>query len=299
MSMTSLVLEKTGAAAPARLADYVELTKPRIVALVLVTVTVAAFVGAWGPPSAAVLINTLLGTTLVAASGSALNQWWERESDARMARTANRPLPARRLSSRQVAAFGAAAISLGTLQLALMVNLPTAGLGLLTWIIYVWVYTPLKSRTSANTAVGAVAGAMPVLMGWAAVAPLNLSAFALFLIVFLWQFPHFMAIAWIYRHQYAAAGLKMLPVVDPSGQRAGAQAVVAALLLVPVSLVPAVQNLAGPMYFGSALALSVGQLLCAILFMMRLDDLAARRLLRFSLVYLPLVMILLMLGPLV
>ncbi len=138
-------------------------------------------------------------------------------------------------------AFSAVTIVLGLGYLALTVNWLTAVLGLITWFIYVWIYTPLKSITSANTAVGAVAGALPVLMGWAAVgSELGLKAFTLFLIVFLWQFPHFMAIAWIYRHQYAAAGLQMLPVVDPSGRRAGAQAVVSALALVPVSLIPAV-----------------------------------------------------------
>lgn len=299
MNVTTLALEETRATPTARIADYVELTKPRIAALVLVTVTVAAFVAAWGPPEAALLINTLVGTTLVAASASALNQWLERETDALMPRTSDRPLPAQRLTGRQVCAFGSVTIILGTLQLALAVNLLTAVLGLVTWILYVWVYTPLKSRTSANTAVGAVAGAMPVLMGWAAVAPLDLKAFALFLIVFLWQFPHFMAIAWIYRHQYADAGLRMLPVVDPSGHRAGAQAIVAALLLIPVSLVPAVMDLAGSMYVGLALVLSIAQLGCAVAFAVRLNDGSARRLLRASLVYLPLVMVLLMLGPLV
>ena len=299
MSMTSLAIEETRADAPTRFADYLELTRPRIGALVLVTVTVAAFVAAWGPPDPLLLLSTLLGTTLVAASASALNQWLERETDGSMARTAERPLPSGRLTANQVLLFGGATIVAGTLHLALAVNQVTAAIGLLTWFLYVWVYTPLKTRTSANTAVGAIAGAMPVLMGWSAVAPLNLTAIALFLIVFLWQFPHFMAIAWIYRLQYAAAGLKMLPVVDPSGHRAGAQAVIAALLLVPVSLVPAVLNLAGPLYVAWALALSVVQFFCAVAFFVRLDETSARRLLRASLVYLPLVMILLMLGPLV
>jgi protoheme IX farnesyltransferase len=158
----------------------------------------------------------------------------------------------------------------------------------------------MKSRTSANTAVGAVAGALPVLMGWASVgAPLGLKACSLFLIVFLWQFPHFMAIAWIYRRQYAEAGLQMLPVVDPSGRRAGLQALVCALVLVPVSLVPAVLELAGGAYFAWALVLGVGQLACAAAFCWRLDETSARRLLRASLVYLPAVLLALVLGPLV
>jgi protoheme IX farnesyltransferase len=302
MSMTTLLLDETRpseAALPARLSDYIELTKPRIASLVLVTVTVAAVVAAWGTPDPWLLANTLLGTTLVAASASALNQWLERDIDLKMPRTSNRPLPAGRLSSSQVLSFAAVTILLGIVQLGLAVNWITAGLGFATWFVYVWVYTPLKLKTSANTAVGAVAGALPVLMGWAAVAPLNVSAFALFLIVFLWQFPHFMAIAWIYRHQYAAAGMKMLPVVDPSGHRAGAQAVVSALLLVPVCMVPAVQNLAGSSYVAMALALSIGQLVCAVVFCLRLNEGSARLLLRASLVYLPLIMILLMLGPLI
>jgi heme o synthase len=299
MSMTSVTLEETRTVAPARIVDYIELTKPRIASLVLVTVTVATVIAAWGAPNAMLLFNTLIGTTFVAASASALNQWLEQETDRRMDRTADRPLPTGRLTSAQVMTFAIVTIVAGVLQLAVTVNWLTAALGFLTWFLYVWVYTPLKSRTSANTAVGAVAGALPVLMGWSAVAPLDVKAFALFLIVFLWQFPHFMAIAWIYRQQYAAAGLKMLPVVDPSGHRAGAQAVIAALLLVPVSLVPAVQSLAGPIFAGGMMVLSVAQLVCAIWFCAKMDDVSARRLLRASLVYLPLAMILLMLGPLV
>jgi heme o synthase len=298
MSTSTLVYVERRGGILVRLADFVELTKPRIAALVLVTVAVAAFVAGWGPPDPLLLVNTLLGTTLVAASASALNQWLERDSDARMARTADRPLPAGRLGSTEVLVFSAATIGLGFVYLALAVNWRTAALGLLTWFVYVWIYTPLKTRTSANTAVGAVAGALPVLMGWVAVgAPLGLKAFTLFLIVFLWQFPHFMAIAWIYRHQYAAAGLQMLPVVDPSGRRAGVQAVLSALVLVPVSLVPAVLELAGGAYFGWALVLGLGQLACAVAFLWRLDEISARRLLRASLVYLPAVLLALVLGP--
>jgi protoheme IX farnesyltransferase len=244
-----------------------------------------------------VVLHTLLGTTLVAASASALNQWLERESDARMPRTENRPLPGGRLTGKQVAWFGAVTILLGTLQLALVVRPLTALLGLATWATYVWVYTPLKSRSSVNTVVGAVAGALPVLMGWSAVAPINLPALALFAIVFLWQFPHFMAIAWLYRREYAQAGMRMLTVVDPSGIRAGAQAVVTALWLVPISLLPVVLHVAGGVYFAWALAAGVAQLACAVAFLAKLDETSARRLLLASLVYLPSLMLLLMLGP--
>ena len=221
MSTTSLSVSPR-AAWLVRSADYLELTKPRIAAMVLVTVAVAAFVANWGPPRTWLLLNTLFGTALVASSASALNQWLERDTDARMPRTANRPLPAARLTGAQVLGFAVVTILAGTIYLAVAVETRTAALGLLTWALYVWVYTPLKKRSPLNTTVGAVAGAMPVLMGWSATgAPLDLRAWSLFLIVFLWQFPHFMAIAWIYRQQYAAAGLKMLSTVDASGFRAG------------------------------------------------------------------------------
>jgi protoheme IX farnesyltransferase len=300
MSMTTLSIEERRSVTwAARAADYLELTKPRIAVMVLVTVVVAAFVADWGPPSAWLLVNTLVGTALVAASASAFNQWLERETDARMARTADRPLPAGRLATSQVLAFGAVTMVAGTLQLLLAVNSSTALVGLLTWVIYAWIYTPLKTRTPLNTAVGAVSGALPVLMGWTAVgAPLDLRAWSMFLIVFLWQFPHFMAIAWIYRRDYGAAGLKMLPVVDASGYRAAAQAIVAALVLVPVSLVPALSRPAAELYFLWAMLLGIGQLACAISFMVQLNDTSARRLLLASLVYLPAIMGLLLLGPL-
>jgi protoheme IX farnesyltransferase len=169
----------------------------------------------------------------------------------------------------------------------------------LTWGLYVWIYTPLKTRTPLNTVVGAVAGALPVLMGWTAVgAPLDLRAWSMFMIVFLWQFPHFMAIAWVYRREYAAAGLKMLSVVDASGHRAAAQAVITALVLIPVSLIPCLLHPAAEWYFVWAVAAGAGQLACAIGFMVQLNDASARRLLLASLVYLPAIMGLLVWGPL-
>jgi len=299
MSTTSISIAGHRAAWLVRAGDYLELTKPRIGAMVLVTVGVAAFVANWGPPSGWLLLHTLLGTALVAASASALNQWLEQDTDAEMPRTANRPLPAGRLSNYQVVRFSVLTIVAGVAYLALAVSLRTAALGLLTWTLYVWVYTPLKTLTPINTTVGAVAGALPVLMGWAATgAPLDLRAWSLFLIVFLWQFPHFMAIAWMYRGQYAEAGLKMLSTVDPTGFRSGAQAIVAALALIPVSLVPCLSQPAGGVYFAWALLLGAIQLACAIYFFTQLSERAARRLLLASLVYLPAMMGLLVLGPL-
>ena len=303
MTTATLVYAVRRSALLSRAADYLELTKPRIATLVLVTVAVAATIGNVDAPDGWLLARTLLGTALVAASASALNQWWERRTDSLMERTADRPLPAGRLSAAEVLSFGLATIIFGTLFLAVAVNLLTAALGLLTWLIYVWIYTPLKTRTPANTFVGAIAGALPVLMGWAAVGasfnlhPVGLKAASLFLIVFLWQFPHFMAIAWIYRAQYAAAGMKMLPVVDPTGRRAGAQAVVTALLLLPVSLVPVCMHVAGTAYLVGACGLGLMYLLSACLFLVRPDAATSRGLLRVSLVYLPAILLLMMLSP--
>lgn len=275
-------------------ADYVELTKPGISVMILVTVAVAGFLAAGGRPDLWVLLHCLLGTLLVSSSASALNQWLERESDGRMPRTSGRPLPAGRLSNQQVLGFALLTIVTGLAYLQVAVGTVTMSLALLTWLLYAWIYTPLKSRTPLNTAIGAVSGALPILIGWSATSPSfslvsDPRALALFLVLFLWQFPHFMAIAWIYRRQYADAGLRMLTVVDPSGRRAGIQAVCAALVLVPVSLVPAIfaPGLGSVLYVLLAGLLGVAQLACAVSFSVTRDEATARRLLRASLVYLP------------
>jgi heme o synthase len=299
MSMTSITMAGRRSLAIARLADYAELIRPKIAVMVLVTTAVAALVAGWGMPDAWLVVNTLAGTALIAASASAINQCLERDTDRLMARTADRPLPAGRLTPAEVAGFGLISVAVGLVYLAVAVSMATAAVGLLTWLLYVGLYTPLKTRTSANTAIGAVAGALPVLMGWTAVgAPLDLRAWSLFLIVFIWQFPHFMAIAWIYRGQYAGAGLKMLSVVDPSGHRAGGQAIVGALALIPISLVPYLVQPAPELYVALTVLLGLGQLACAIGFFAYRSDLAARRLLLASLIYLPAMMGLLVLAPL-
>lgn len=303
MSMSTLSYEEQRTQGLlARAVDYLELTKPRIAAMVLVTVVVGACVGGWGPPleQPGVLLQTLLATALVAGSASAFNQWLERGTDARMSRTKDRPLPAGRLGSLQVLAFGLVTVMVGLAWLALAVNTTTAWLGWLTWFTYVVVYTPLKSRTTFNTVVGAVAGALPVLMGWTAVgAPLGTAATTLFLIVYLWQFPHFMAIAYLYREEYAAAGLQMLGSVAGTQRRAGLQALMSALVLLPVSLLPTVLQLAGPVYFVVATCLGLAYLTAAARFLWLLDERSARGLLRCSLVYLPALLMLLMLIPVV
>lgn len=300
MSTTTLALPERRSALVARAFDYVELTKPRIAVLLLVVVAAATVVATWGQPNPLLMLHAMFGTVLIAGSASAANQWIERERDIFMPRTARRPLPAGRLSAWEVAIFAGVLLVAGLAYMAFVLGLQTAAWGTLTWAIYVLLYTPLKPVTSANTAIGAVAGAMPVLIGWSATGvALDMRALALFLIVFLWQFPHFMAIAWLYRSQYAAAGHQMLTVVDPTGRRAGRQAIVSALALVPVSLVPALQasGWVGLAYFAVATVLGLAQFAIAVWFCATRSEHSARWLMRASLIYLPAVLAMLMLIP--
>lgn len=286
--VSTLTIAERRSLVVARLRDYLELTKPKIASMALVTVAVGAFVAAWGPPEPWTLLHTLVGMALVAASGTSLNQWLERNSDARMHRTSDRPLPAGRLTGAETLAFGVVALVVGVPYLALMVNASAAFAAAASWFIYVVIYTPLKLYSPSNTVIGAVAGALPILVGWLAVGgQLNLLAWTLFLLVYLWQFPHFMAIAWIYRHDYAAAGMKMLTTVDPSGIRAARLAVCGALVLLPVSLVPCSIAGAGWGYGAAVLMLGLAYLAAAVVFAVRRDDRSARWLMRVSLVYLP------------
>ncbi|MEM7313222.1 MAG: heme o synthase [Planctomycetota bacterium] len=274
-----------------RLQDYLELTKPRISTLVLVTVAVGGFVATWGQPDPYLLFHAIVGTGLVAASSCIWNQWIERDTDARMPRTANRPIASGRVGRTEVYILGSALLLIGVVELAFAVNVATAVLGLVTWLLYVAVYTPLKTVTRWNTLVGAVPGALPVMIGWSAMGqPFDVRAAAMFLIVFLWQFPHFMAIAWKYRHEYGSVGIQMVTVTDPSGRRAGVQAVVGAIALIPASLVPAIVAPPSRLYAAFAIVLGLIYLLAAVRFWQQRDDGRARTLLRTSLIYLPLVM---------
>lgn len=300
MSTTSISLPERRVAVLARTRDFVELTKPRIAALLLVVIAASAIAATWGQLDPWTVLHAMLGTLLVAGSASAGNQIIERMSDRYMLRTADRPLPSGRMMLWEAILFAGAMVTVGALWLLATLGWQPAAWAVLTWVLYVLVYTPLKPVTSANTAIGAVAGALPVFIGWTATgAALDWRAFALFLILYLWQFPHFMAIAWLYREQYGRAGLKMLTVVDPAGRRAGVQAVLAATALIPVAIVPA---LAGPGY-GAAVyiviagLLGVAQLALSILFCVRRSEQSARWLLRASLVYLPLILLMLMLFP--
>ncbi len=281
----------------ARAADWLALGKVRLLLLVLFVVAVAAVLAPWGPPSWGVLGLTLLGTALVAGSASAANQCLEVRQDALMPRTASRPLVRGTLSLPVVWCVSLASVALGVALLAWGASPTAALLALASWIAYVVCYTPLKRRSSLNTAVGAVAGALPALIGWAATSPLDLRAWTLFTIVYLWQFPHFMAIAWLYRRQYAQAGMKMLTVVEPSGRAAGLQALLAAGVLVPVSLLPVGFYPLGALYAWGAVALGSFQAVLAWRFALNRTEATARRLLHASLVYLPGLLVLLLLGP--
>jgi protoheme IX farnesyltransferase len=283
-------LERAFGAIASRLSDYLELTKPRIVVLELIVAGAAACLASRHAVDVPAVLHALAATALVAASASIANQWLERGIDSRMRRTANRPLPAGRINSAEAIVLSAVTLAVGAAWLALKVNATTAILGVASWLIYVVVYTPLKTRSPLNTTVGAVAGAIPILMGWTATgAPLNLTAWSLATVLFLWQFPHFMAIAWLYRHDYAAAGHRMLTVVDASGIRAGVQAILGAAMLIPVSLIPATHPTSGsPMVYALwATALGAVQLALAIRFALERDERSARRLLRATLIYLP------------
>ena len=235
----------------------------------------------------------------MAGGASTLNQWMERARDARMRRTANRALPRGRLGAVEAASFGVGLGLAGTAILLWGANWLAAAVAVSTLLLYVFVYTPLKPWTTLNTAIGAIPGALPPVIGWAAATEtLGIEAFSLFLIVFLWQFPHFLAIAWIYREDYARGGLKMLPGVDPQGALTGRQATIYALALIPAGLLPATIGLAGPVYFIGALVLGLLYLVVAIQFWTGVSESTARRLLRMSFFYLPLVLLLLVLNPL-
>jgi heme o synthase len=277
---------------------YVSLTKPRLVLMVLVTVAVGYLLGAHGRAQPGTLAMTLLGTALVAGGAGALNQVLERARDGLMRRTAGRALPSGRLSIAEAVSFGVLLAVAGTALLLLGANPLAASVALVTFLLYVLVYTPLKPLTSLNTVVGAIPGALPPMIGWgAATGRLGIEAWALFLIVFLWQFPHFLAIAWIYRDDYRRAGFRMLTARDDRGRMTGCQAVSYALALIPAGLLPAMIGLAGPLYFVGALMLGLVYLVASIRFWRETSDLTARRLLRTSFIYLPAILLLLLLNP--
>jgi len=272
-------------------AVFADLVKARLTTLVLLTTLVGFYIGWNGAMNFGLMFNTLAGTALVAAGASALNQWLEREYDAKMRRTQGRPLPSGRMQPATVAIFGGVCSVAGLIYLALGVNLLTSVIGAVTLVSYLFIYTPLKRVTWLNTAIGAVPGALPPLMGWtAARGEVTSEGWALFAILFFWQLPHFFAIAWIYRDEYAKAGFKMLPGIDPDGHRTAQQAVSNTLALLAVSLFPFVFKMAGTVYLAGALVLGAGFLWGAIQFSRQLTLVRARQLFFASIVYLPLLL---------
>jgi heme o synthase len=288
---------RTEAASIAWTKDYVALTKPRITMMILITVGAGAVcVPGFGLSFAnfGALICTLIGTSLVAASASTLNQVIEKQSDALMKRTANRPLPSGRLTEFEAAAFGFVCVAIGLVILATTTTAAATLVAFLTWLLYVGIYTPMKSVSVWNTAVGTLPGAMPVLIGWSGVGGSlgDWQAWAIASIVVLWQFPHFMSIAWLYRHEYAGAGYRMWTTTEPSGHIAGVHAWLGGALLIAIS-VAAMLPVSGWQWALVVLSVLVGgqQLVAAIRFHADRNDITARRLLRSSLIVLPLLLL--------
>jgi len=281
-----------------RILDYVSLTKPRVAVLVLFTVGAGALLAGGAAVTLATVIHAVVGTALVAGGASALNQLLERQSDGRMRRTLNRPLPAGRLQPLEVLIFGLMLGIGGVAYLALTLAQPLAALlAAVTFVLYVCAYTPLKPLTTLNTLVGAIPGAMPPVIGWAAVrGQVSGEALILFLILFLWQVPHFLAIAWIYRDEYARAGLCMLPVHDRQGDRTSFCMLTYCLSLIPVSLAPVWLGHAGWLFLIGALLLGLGYLASTVQFWVGRSVFEARKVLRASLLYLPALLLLLILD---
>ncbi|MCE9564994.1 MAG: heme o synthase [Planctomycetes bacterium] len=283
-----------------RLADCLELTKPRIAVMALFTVACGYWLGAGSDSGSRVLLNTLLGAGLVAAGGSALNQVFERRTDARMRRTKNRPIPAGRVSVEQATAFGAITSGVGLAYL--MATVPPAATlaAALTLVFYALIYTPLKTMTQWNTVIGAIPGALPPVIGWCAARGWEDAggAVALFLLLFVWQLPHFLAIAWMYRADYAGAGLQMLPGTDATGKRTATVMVVTAAALIPVGFLAVWVGLAGWVYAVGATLLGIMFVRKTLGFARDRSDRQAKRVLRASLVYLPGVLVLLLIDAL-
>ncbi len=279
------------------LSGYIELSKPRILTLILVTTALGFFLGGKGIHDWVLLATTLLGAAFVCAGASALNHYLERDVDCRMARTRNRPIPSGLISPPNALSYGILTILGGVVLLACRVNLLTAFLSLLTAFLYVLVYTPMKKISWLNTSIGAIPGAIPPMGGWAAASGnLDWGAWILFGILFLWQHPHFYAIAWMFKDDYREAGFKMLPVVYPDGMSTFRQINIFSLVLIPVSLLPTVIGMSGKIYFFGALILGV--ILWGIgrsLSRYRSFQ-AARQLLQASVAYLPLLLFLIILD---
>ncbi len=283
--------------AASRTGDFLELTKPRITFLVLITTMVAFYVGVRGGLSLALLCHTLFGTALVASGASAFNMYLERNLDALMLRTIRRPLPSGRVQSGEALIFAVVISSAGMIYLFIFVNHLTSLLSALTFLSYLFLYTPLKTKTWLCTIIGAVPGALPVTMGWAAATGgLSAGAWVLFGIVFLWQMPHFYAIGWMYREDYARAGFPMLPVIDATGSRTGRQINLYNVVLILLTVMPLSMGFAGFFYLAGAIVLGALYFVYGAIFSLRRDRKSAKHLFLVSIAYLPVLMTLLMLD---
>jgi protoheme IX farnesyltransferase len=288
MNLNTETVDVTMAGVLRRVSDYVELAKPRIVAMVLVTAFVGFYVGSERVPDYLRLLAMLLGTGLAAAGTLALNQFLERDTDAMMERTRHRPLPDGRIMPREACGFGIVLTAAGLAYLAVAVNLVSAWVTALITLSYLLLYTPMKRRSSLCVLVGAVPGALPPVIGWvAARGTLELDAWVLFAILFLWQVPHTLAIACLYRDDYAKAGIQFLPVIEPDGASTNRQVISHCTALLAVSLLPTLLGLAGPVYFFVALFLGISFLASGVRLALESTLARARKLLLTSLIYLP------------
>ena len=270
------------------LGDLVTLTKPRVVLMIVLTTLVGYYVGLTGAPDWTRLLHPAIGTVLAAGGTLALNQYWERDVDARMERTRTRPLPDGRLMPLEALTFGGAITALGIVYLAAFVGMAPAAVTFATFVLYLFAYTPLKLRTALCTIIGAVPGALPPVTGWVAARDdAGAGAWILFGILFLWQLPHTLAIARLYREDYARAGVRLLPVIDPEGTSTERQIVTGCLALLGVSLLPTLIGLAGVVYFVGALALGLGFVMLGVRQVLAPSVDGARRVLFASLLYLP------------
>jgi len=271
--------------------DLVELVKARLTLLVLLTTAVGFYLGAEGPVNFIALAHTVFGTALAAAGASALNQWWEYKLDALMHRTQSRPVPAGRMRPREALIVGATLSIFGVAYLAFICNALGAILAAITIFIYIFGYTPLKLRSTFNTALGAVPGALPPMIGWAAArGTLNAGAWMLFAILFFWQLPHFFAIAWMYREDYARAGFQMISSDDQTGERSASQSVFFCMILFVVAGLPAFIRMATVFYLLAELILGGIFIAVAMRFLKTRKPSDARRLFIISIIYLPLLL---------
>ena len=291
------VIERSRLSFRERVAAYAELTKPRITFLIVLTAAAGFVLASRGPVDYVALVSALFGIGLLSSGIATLNQYAERDLDGLMRRTANRPLPAGRLAPWEALAFGAGITIAAEAYLLIVVNPLTAVLGLTVIAGYVFAYTPLKTRTSLSTLVGAFPGAVPPLIGWSAArGTISLEGWVVFAILFLWQFPHFLAIAWMYREDYSRAGILMLPVVEPNGRVTAQQIVAYTIMLLPVSLLPVALGMAGRIYLYGAIVLGLLFLYSSLRAAFSMSRQAARRLLLASVLYLPLLFILMVLN---